>query len=393
MITESAPMSELTPLEQAVAEEPLRRSVTFGLPCGMKRGERRFPLTPEGAGQLVDRGIAVKIERGAGSPIHYSDAAYERCGADLCSRAETLRADVVISPAPLSAAEAATMRRGTLLLTLLRPVLKNPLTAKTLLRQGVNVIAADLITTDGHRLVADILHEIDGCASMAIASAMLTDPIHGKGILLGGVTGIVPCEVTIIGSGMGAIAAAHNAIGAGATVRMFDNDLYSLRSASRVLNHQPIASALHPKVLRSALRSADVVVVTPMAQPAVIDSETVGEMKSRVLIFDLSSTPGTTFPSIPVIDLSQPSVSTLAAGDARASYCNVGHRVPRTAAMALSNTLIANSENIKRALGSIGELPRPLRPAMLTYWGKCVSPQLAETLGIRALDLNLLSGN
>lgn len=393
MITESAPLGELTPMEQAVADEPRRRRITFGLPCGLQHGERRFPLTPEGAGQLVDLGIEVKIQRGAGEPIHYSDAAYERAGADLCSRAEALQANVVISPAPLTAAEASSLRRGTLLLTLLQPVLSNPLTAKALLKAGVNVIAADLITTDDHRLVADILHEIDGCASMAIASAMLTDPIHGKGILLGGVTGIVPCEVTIIGSGMGAIAAAHNAIGAGATVRMFDNDLYSLRKAGRVLSHHCIASALHPKVLRSALRSADVVVVTPMRQPEIIDKETADEMKKRALIFDLTSTPGATFPSIPVIDLSAPTVSTLAAGNGRACYCNVGHRVPRTAAMALSNTLVANTGSLQRALGSIGDLPAPLRPAMLTYWGKCVNTQVAEILGVRALNLNLLSEN
>ncbi|MDE6229718.1 MAG: alanine dehydrogenase, partial [Muribaculaceae bacterium] len=83
MITESAPLGELTPMEQAVAEEPRRRQITFGLPCGLQHGERRFPLTPEGAGLLVDSGVRVKIQRGAGDPIHYSDAAYERAGADL----------------------------------------------------------------------------------------------------------------------------------------------------------------------------------------------------------------------------------------------------------------------------------------------------------------------
>ncbi|MDE6513597.1 MAG: hypothetical protein K2L05_05370 [Muribaculaceae bacterium] len=393
MITQSAPANELTPLEQAVLTEPRKRTITFGLPSGLEHGERRFALTPEGAARLTDCGIAVKIQRGAGEPIHYSDAAYERAGATLCSRAEALQAEVVISTAALSAGEAATLRRGTLLLTLLQPVVGNPLAAKALLRAGVNVVAADLINTDGHRLIADILHEIDGCASMAIASAMLTDPIHGKGILLGGVTGIVPCEVTVIGSGMGAIAAAHNALGAGATVRMFDNDLYSLRSAGRVLDHRCIASALHPKVLRSALRSADVVVVTPMRTPTVVDSDIADEMKKRVLIFDLTSTPGATFPSIPVIDLSAPSVSTLAAGDARACYCNVGNRVPRTAAMALSNALVGNADALRQTLGSLADLPRPMRPAMLTYWGKCVNPRLAEALGIRALDINLLTGN
>ena len=393
MITESAPLGELTPMEQAVAEEPRRRQITFGLPCGLQHGERRFPLTPEGAGLLVDSGVRVKIQRGAGDPIHYSDAAYERAGADLCSRAEALQADVIISPAALTAAEAGSLRRGTMLLTLLQPVLTNPPMAKALLRAGVNVIAADLITTDDHRLVADILHEIDGCASVALASAMLTDPIIDKGILLGGVTGIVPCEVTIIGSGMGAIAAAHNALGAGATVRMFDNDLYSLRKAGRVLNQRCIASALHPKVFRSALKSADVVVVTPMLRSEVIHSDVVDEMKKRVLIFDLTASPGSTFPSIPVVDLSAPAVSTLSAGSGRACYCNVGHRVPRTAAMALSNTLVANTDSLRRALGSIGDIPAPLRPAMLTYWGKCVNAQVADALGVRALNLNLISEN
>lgn len=383
-------IGEFTPLEEAVLVEPKQRQLTFGLPCGIKQGERRFPLTPEGAGQLVDRGIIVKVERGAGETIHYSDAAYQRAGADLCSRAETLQADVVISAASLTPGEVAGMRRGTLLLTLLKAVLGNVPTAKALLRQGINVVASDLIQTDGHRLVADILHEIDGCASMSIASAMLTDPIDGKGILLGGVSGIVPCEVIIIGSGMGAIAAAHNALGAGATVRLFDNDLYCLRNAQRVLNHQCIASALHPKVLRSALRSADVVVVTPMSKPAVIDMDTANEMKSRALIFDLTQTPGSTFPSIPVIDLSAPAIKTLSAGSSRACYCNVGNRVPRTAAMALSNIIVANCEEIKRSLGSLVDVPAPLRPAMLTYWGKCVNQTLGDALGCRVLDLNLI---
>ena len=95
----------------------------------------------------------------------------------------------------------------------------------------------------------------------------------------------------------------------------------------------------------------------------------------------------------PVVDLSAPAVSTLSAGSGRACYCNVGHRVPRTAAMALSNTLVANTDSLRRALGSIGDIPAPLRPAMLTYWGKCVNAQVADALGVRALNLNLISEN
>lgn len=394
MNRQSEPQGEFTTLEQPVTDERRERRITIGLPCGAAFGERRFPLTPEGVARLTtDHHIAVRLERGAGTPIHYTDDAYARAGAEICSRAEALSADAVVTPAPLHPREAASMRRGTLLLTLLHAVIDRPAYARALLRAGVNVVAADLICHEGHRLVADILHEIDGCASIAIASAMLTDPIHGKGILLGGVTGVVPCEVTVLGSGMGAIAAAHNAIGMGATVRMFDNDLYSLMSASRTLHNRVIASALHPHVLDSALRSADAVVVTPMHKIPAFETDTVNAMKRRVIIFDLTCKPGAAFSTVPLIDLSAPGVSTLEAAETRACYCNVGCRVPRTAAMALSNALVANCEALRGALGSIAEIPAPMRPAMLFYWGKCVNTACAEVLGTRALDINLLAGN
>lgn len=387
------PEGELTVLEQPLPDATQERRITMGLPCGMAFGERRFPLTPEGAAQLSERRITLRMERGAGEPIHYSDAAYARAGVDVGTRAEALQADVVVSPAPLHPAEAKSMRRGALLVTLLHSVIDRPNYARALQQAGVNVVAADLICHDGHRLIADILHEIDGCASLSIASSLLTDPIHGKGILLGGVTGIVPCEVTVLGSGMGAIAAAHNALGLGACVRMFDGDLYSLRSASRVLDHRAIASAMHPKVLHSALQTADVVVVTPMADPLVVSPEIVADMKHRAIVFDLTNTPGSTFPSIPLIDLAGPSVETLVSAAARACYCNVGCRVPRTAAMALSNALVANVSALSAASGSLAEMPAPMRPALLFFWGKCVNAAAAEAIGSRALDINLLIGN
>ncbi|MCM1310290.1 MAG: hypothetical protein NC301_04580 [Bacteroides sp.] len=380
-------------LEAPLAGDVLKRRITVGLPSGTAYGERRFPVTPEGATQLIDRNIAIKMERGGGDPIHYPDSAYARAGVDICSRVESLRADVIISPAPLSAAEAGTLRRGTLLITLLSAITDNPLYAKALLHAGVNVMAADLIDHEGHRLIADILHEIDGCASIAIASALLTDPIHGKGILLGGVTGIVPCEVTVFGSGMGAIAAAHNALGMGATVRMFDSDLYSLRKASRVLNHVVISSAPHPNVVRGALRSADVVVVTPMRSPLTCGQNEISQLKRRALIFDLTAAPGATFPGIEVIDLATPKVQTMAAAETTVCYANVGCRVPRTAAMAMSNALVANMDSVIAAMGSLAEIPAAMRPAMLMFWGKCVNPTCAEILGIRSLDINLLTGN
>lgn len=381
-------------LEQAVKIEPELHEITLGFPSGLASGESRFPLTPEGAAQLTEQGIKIRIEKGSGAAIHYSDAAYLRTGAELTSRAETLHSDIIISLAPLTPAEAATIRRGTLLITLSSSIAGNPQTARALMRARVNVLAADLITDGEHRLVADILHEIDGCASLAIASAMLTDPVYGKGILLGGVTGIVPCEVTIIGSGMGAIAAAHNAIGLGATVSMFDNDLYSLRKAGRVLDHKPVASALHSRVLRSALHSADIVVVTPTSQPFTALLDVIDIMKERALVFDLTAHPGTAFPSLSLIDLGHTSSTQLQASASRACYFNVGCRVPRTAAMALTNAITGNVAAIKEAWTNPAYMSRQMRPAMMLFWGKCVSQQLSRELQTPYFDFNILaSGN
>lgn len=393
MNTQPSPCEEMLTLEQPLSDSGPERKLIIGLPSGMAAGERRFPLTPEGTEQLADRNILVKIESGAGKPIHYSDNDYSRAGASVCERQKSLRADIIISPAPLYKAETLYMRRGTVLLTLLRSVIDRPDYARALQKAGVNVIAADLIDNNGHRPVADILHEIDGCASVVVASSLLADPVNGKGILLGGVTGVGPGEVLILGSGMGAIAAAHNALGLGATVRMFDNDIYSLRSASRVLNYQTIAAAPHPRVLKSALQTADIVIATPMSGMPVIDGELAAAMKRRVITFDLTNKPGATFPSLPLIDLGNTEIDSFKASNSRVCCHNVGGRVPRTAAMALSNSIVAGCDSLRASTGSLAEMPAPMRQALLFYWGKCVNSAAAEALGTRALDINLLIGN
>ena len=323
--------------------------------------------------------------------------AYARAGAKIVTRAETLRADVVISLAALSPAEVSGMRRGSVLLTLGQSVMDNAGSAAALLRRGVLTVAVERIEDRGsNRPIADILHEIDGCASMAIASALLTDPVHGKGILLGGVTGIVPCEVTVLGSGMGAIAAAHNALGLGATVRMFDNDLYSLRQAARVLRHEVIGSALHSHVLESSLRTADVVVATPMSSPFVASSDLVSVMKRRVLVFDLNPCPGRVFPSLSTFNLGEIAEREQAATTDRACYVNVGCQVPRTAAMALSNAIVGFAGELMSMTSahkaeSVFLTAPGMRPAVLAMFGKVVDRELARILGVSCMDINLFT--
>lgn len=299
--------SEYTPLEQPASVATASRGFTIGVPACRHEGERRFPLTPEGASRLIERGFRVKIESGASAPIHYTDNQYLRAGCDVVSRSEALQCEIVIHLSPLDMPDVRHLRRGSLLLTLLSTELVSKEYIKALMEKHTVAIALDLIEDEhGHRPFADILAEIDGRAAMAMAASLLADSEHGKGILLGGIAGINPCEVVILGSGIAAVSAARTATGMGAIVRMFDNDVYSLRHASRELGASLITSAMHPRVISGALHTADVIIATPTSDSSyTIDSEEAMLLKRGVLTFDLTDRGMSPFPSMQPIDLAR----------------------------------------------------------------------------------------
>jgi len=390
MNVESTP----TAVEQPCEVRNRNRRLTIGLPRCEDPAERRFPLTPEGAALLIERGFSVKMQEGAAESIHYEDSRYIRAGVEIAPRSETLSCDIVIYTATLSESDARALRRGAMVLTLLRAACGNERVIRALLERHVISIALDLVEDErGCTPFADILAEIDGRASIAIASSLLADSQKGKGILLGGVAGIVPCEVLVIGSGIAACAASRSAVGLGATVRMFDNDIYSLRRASQELGAGVITSALHPRTLDNALRTADVVVATPVTMPLAIHSEAVGRMKKGVLTFDLTAAAdGSSFPSMTPVDLALASaVDGSLRTDNRICYVHAGSAVARTAAMALTNTLLTLLESIVSCEGPSNalKLHPGMQKATLTFFGKPVNPAVASMLRTRSVDISI----
>lgn len=383
-----------TPLEEALRATAVDRRAVVGLPASANMMEHRFPLTPEGAGMLVARGFRVKMERGAAAHIHYTDEAYSRRGVEIVERAEAFAGDIVVYLPVLEPSDARLLKRGSLLLTFFHSCIAVEATLRLLLQRHVIALALDLISDDSGRLpFADILHEIDGRAAIAIASSLLADAIHGKGILLGGVAGIVPCEVMLIGSDIAACAAASSAVGLGATVRMFDSNIYRLRDALHRLGPGVIGSSIHPRVFESALRSADIVVATGTeAQAGVIDSTLMQLMKNGVITFDLTDAPGTAFPAMPVVDLDLASPSDNQTDTPmRVCYINAGNAVPRTVAMAMSNTFVTMLDEILVCDGVANalKLNAGLRRSAVTFLGKCVNARAARILGIRTIDITL----
>lgn len=387
------PSEYFTPEAQPSATATMRRRLSIGLPAAADPRERRFPITPEATGMLTDRGYEVRLESGASTPIHYDDTAYMRQGAIITSRAEAMQADVVITLSPLRGADIRTMRRGAMLLTLLRSVATCADTVVELLRRNIVTLAIDLLgDREGHTPFADILSEIDGRAAMALASSMLASPEHGKGILLGGVAGIIPCEVLILGAGIAGRAAAASALGLGASVRMLDNDVYRLRRAAELPGCAAATSVMHPRVLENALRTADVIVNTPMTQPCIISAAQTSLMKRGVIIMDLLGEGPSVCPSLPEVDIASPETLRAVPEGTRICYSGLGNAVPRTAAMALSNTflwLLNDMMDCEGAINTVRLLPGVQR-AVVTFLGKPVNPRVAATVGMRPIDISLL---
>ncbi len=388
-------MESPTPMPQPLEPAAALRTVTIGVPLSGSPAERRFPITPECAALLVDSGYTVKVEAGGAASINYTDLRYTRAGAAVVSRAEAFNCDIVLHLAPLSVIDARLLRRGALLFGLLEAGSQNPEALRIMLERGVVAIALDLIGDGrGNKPFADILAEIDGRAAVAVACSMLADPALGKGILIGGVAGIVPCEVIVLGSGIAAVAAARSAVGLGAMVRIFDNDVYRLRAAMRELGPAVVGSVIYPHVLSGALRSADIVIAADMAQPFALDSDSVSTMKAGVIVFDLTHGCGPVFPSMPAVDLAEimPRAGTAVEASSRqVCYINAGNVVPRTAAMALSNAFMTLMREVSACDGltnAIKILP-DLRMAVYTYLGRPVNRSIAEVLGMRHVDINL----
>ena len=181
-------------------------------------------------------------------------------------------------------------------------------------------------------------------------------------------------------------------MGLGAVVRMFDDDVYRLRSALRQLGNGVIGSSLHPHVLENALRSADVVVVTHGCQSLPVDGDVDAVLKRKVLLFDLSECPGAAFPKAHIVDLGNIGGTRRGDTPGRVCYVNPGNTVPRTAAMALSDTFITLLGRIAGCGDSGALLPMTpgLQEATLTFMGKAVNARVAELAGLRYTDIRLL---
>lgn len=384
------------PQELLQALGKVNNRLLLGIPRERDKSERRLPLTPEAIAILTQAGHRVWVETGAGLGINYADTHFAEAGAEIkATPQEVYQADIVLKILPPTLAEIDYMRPRT---TLLSFVPLNILSKEVFLRmmaKRITAVAYELITDEWHRIpMLNVTSEIEGSASITIASELLSNTQGGKGILLGGIPGVSPTEVVIIGAGNAGTVAARAAIALGAFVKVFDDDLNKLRAIHQTLGQGLFTSTFHPNVLQNAFRSADVVIGAMRYINArrhfVISKELVHAMKKGALLIDLRISQGGCFETTCCLSPADPPVFEQY-GVLHYARPNVSNRVARTTSMAYSNILVP----LLLGLGDAGSLVawissnRGFHEGVYLYNGAAVNEYVAHSFNLSSNNLDL----
>ena len=355
--------------------------MNIGIPRERRPDENRAGLTPAGVELLTADGHTCYVERGTGLGAGFSDEDFAKAGAVIVYSGEEAygRADLVAKVARPTAEELHWLRAGQTVMAFWHLASASPDNLQTLLRENITAVAYETIQSDDGSLpVLKPMSQIAGRMSASIAAGLLRNDRGGKGILLGGVPGVPPAEVVIIGAGVVGTYAAQAFCGLGANVYVLDRDLGRLE---RIMERSPniVTMVSHPFNIRKVVRFADVligaVLVPGGRAPVLVSREMVREMRPRSVILDVAIDQGG------CVETSRPTMhrTPIFVEENVIHYCvpNMAGVLGRTATHCLNNAtwpfvqLIA-ATGIDAALTQNPALAR----GVATHRGQLVSPML-----------------
>ena len=383
--------------EEEMLETAVRnRRITIGIAANTTEDEKRVALSPESVNILVERDNEVIVQKGAGLGSNFTDKDYSENGAIISeSPARVYGADVVIKVDPFTAKESDYLRGNQVIMSYLNVLKLENETLERLIKKKVTALAFEKIRDErGMMPVVESMSEINGAISIIIASEYLSNIHGGKGVMLGGVTGIAPTEVVIIGANTAGEAAARVALGLGSQVKVFDNSLPHLRIFQRHLGQRIETSVFHPPVLKKALKSADVLIgaieLEDLKPYYFITEDMVRNMKKGSVVIDLSIDRGGCIETSECRALREPVYEKH--GVIHFSAWNLPSRVPRTASMALSNIFTSLMQNIADTgdITSLLKYDLGLRKGAYLYNGMLTDETLGQRFGIKSNNLDLL---
>lgn len=385
----------LLPKEELLQVKAGQEDLTIGIPKETSLQEKRVALVPEAVALLVAHGHEVLVESEAGLLSHFTDIDYSESGARIVyDRKKVFQAGLVLKVEPPSIEEVDMMSRGATLVSALQLSVQSENLLEELGKKKITAIAWDYLKNkNGLFPLVRAMGEIAGNVSILIAGALLSGE-KSRGTLLGGISGVRPCEVVILGAGTVGEFAARAAMGLGAHVKIFDDRQHRLVRIQQSLGTRVWTSTIQPSVLNEALKTADVAIGALRGEsqrtPVVVSEPMVSAMKEGAVIIDVSIDKGGCFETSRMTSHENP---TFVHHDV-IHYCvpNIASSVSGTASQALSNILAPFILGVVSDGGLVPSIRSSniVKSGIYMYKGVITHQGIAEERGLSYKELDLL---
>ena len=386
----------LYPQEELLAVERGKNAMQIGIPNEISLQEKRVPLTPGAVALLSNNGHEVLVESGMGLSSNFTDNEYSDAGAKIVySSKEAFEAQLVVKIEPPVKKEIEMFKPGSFLISALQVGQLNKEYFQLLNEKRITAIGIELIEDKvGGMPMVRAMSEIAGISAIQIATELLSNLNNGKGIILGGITGVRPTKVVILGAGTVGEYAARAALGLGANIEIYDNHLYKLRRIKHAIGQPIHTSSMDTVMLSDSLTEADVLICAVRAEKGrsgcIVTEEMVMNMRKNAVIIDVSIDQGGCVETSEVTSHDNPTFKKYDV----IHYCvpNIASRVSRTASNAVSNILTP----MLLQAGDVGGIEEMIfthswfMKGVYTYKGSLTNMHIAKKFDLKYKELSLL---
>lgn len=383
-------------MEETLDIKPKGVELFIGIPKETSFQENRIALTPESVRVLVANGHRVIMETKAGEGASYSDNDYSEAGAKIASsKKEVFECDILVKSAPVCENEIDFLKPNQFIISPIHVTAMKREILEKMMEKRITALSFENLKDDsGHNPIVRSMSEIAGSAVMLIAGQYLSNANNGKGVLVGGISGIPPTKVIIIGAGIVGEQTARTALAMGASVKIFDNSIYRLKRLQNNIGLRLYTSVIEPGILAKQLKTCDVAVGALAASggrtPLVVTEEMVSRMRRGSVIVDVSIDHGGCFETSRITSHTTPTFKKYDV----IHYCvpNIPSGFARTASQAISNVLMPLMLEMADDGGfeNLVWYKINIRSGIYLFKGALTNFHLSERFDLKFTDLNLL---
>ncbi|MDP4116216.1 MAG: alanine dehydrogenase [Bacteroidota bacterium] len=371
----------------------------IGIPKETRFEEKRIALAPAGVDTLIRAGHTVYVQTSAGESCNFTDEDYRKTGAIIVYSPEEvyLRSELIVKVAPIADEEVNLLQENQILFSFLHLALGKKNVIENLLKKNVTAIGYELIEEDEYLPVQQAMSEIAGQLSIQVAEQYLESRSEGgRGILLGGIPGVAPAAVVILGGGVVGTAAARSALGRGAQVIVIDKDLKRLQKLDHAFSKRITTVVANQYTISRGVKFADVLIGAILIRgskvPHIVTEEMVKKMKKGSVVVDVSIDQGGCIETSRITSLSDPVY--MFHNVIHYGVPNLPALVPRTSSYGLNNATINYIMNIaENGLSNALIGDQGLSKGVCTYKGYCSNEAIAGIFNIEYRRLHIFSTN